>query len=56
MAKLIEIGEKVVGRIMVAHSKQGTRQVVGILASLYPEKEVRDKNGNMYICSQIRRE
>lgn len=55
MAKLIKVGEKVLGRIMGAHGRYGTRQVVGTLTSLYPEKEVRDENGNVYICSQVRR-
>lgn len=55
MAQLINIGEKVVGRIMGAKGRYGTRQVVGTLISLYPEKEVRDKNGNIYICSSIKR-
>jgi len=55
MAKLIKIGEKVVGRIMGASGRYGTRQVVGTVISLYPEKEVRDKNGSVYICSQVRR-
>ena len=55
MARLINIGEKVVGRIEGANGKYGTRQVVGTLVIIYPEKEVRDKNGNVYICSSIKR-